>query len=935
MPHWLLRQRVTIPAAPERYCHRPEIARRCELAGRAVTALMAPGGFGKTTVLAAACRDAVADGLPVAWLTLADDDPATLDTYLAFAFHQAGIDVLPGPLAGEAPRDEPGPRTAVLLHALEARDSPCVLALDELECVANPDSVALLGNLLRHAPISLHLALAYRRLPRGLDAAERLLAGSAELVTAADLRFSTRDIARFFGLSLSRRELARVATDSGGWPIALQMHRNVPGERAAVADRVARDAVGGWIDGRFWRGFAARDRELVLDLALFDWLDGDLVEEVLQKPDALERAAHLPGLAGLLRPSPGARADVVHHLHPLLREHCAEERRRADAGRWRQLRRRLARALARRGAVVEAMRQATEAGGPDLAGSILIDAGGVQWWLAESHDRLAAANRHLTDAAVAAHPRLAMARCNALLLDDRVPEANRAFTRAPAVPVADDPDYALDRLITRAMLAFTGSRPTDEAKTRALVADAWRVTALPGTRQVARGALVFGLAAYRAIHADFDAGVALARQARDLVAGRSTYLTLSVESLLGQVAMARGRGREAARYYGVARQIARERFLEDPFSAACVDVLKRELDLERNQLRDDIDPEGAVREVYRSGGLYAHYAAGAGVACELALAARGADAALAVLGELAERAHDSGLAFLGELLAALRVSVLVETGRIGEAERVWRGAALPTTDAGCLDLGVHSWRWVEAVACARVRLLGARVDPDAANLERSLARLAADRGLKRTLMRSLALRVRLAHDARDPDAARDAAADYLRHFRATDYARPLLRAGPAATAALERILDADPDGRDAAAAERLIAMRRIGDTAPAPPFDAREMAVLLRLGERQDREIAKALGLSPNGVRYHVRKIFRKLGVSRRRDAVRRARALGVLPAADFFGRRDRRPPLRTPLNAVGAFDRRWRTRHIEIPSPRPTRLTPRIFDRSGYSLTS
>ena len=878
MPHWLLRQRVTIPPAPERYCHRPELARRCAPAGHALTALMAPGGFGKTTVLAAACRDAVADGLPVAWLTLADDAPATLDTYLAFAFHQAGIDVFPPEFAGEVPFGEPGPRSAVLLHALDARDAPCVLALDELECVADPESVALLGHLLRHAPPSLHLALAYRRLPRGLDS-ERLLAGGAKLVTAADLRFSTPDIARFFDLSLSRRELARVAADSAGWPIALQIHRNAPGDRAAVADRVARDAVRSWIDGRFWRGFAPRDRELVLDLALFDWLDRELVEEVLEKPGALERAARLPGLAGLLRASPGARP-AVHHLHPLLREHGAEDRRRADPGRWRRLRRRLARALARRGAVVEAMRHAAEAGDPHLAGRILIDAGGVQWWLAESHDRLAAADRRLTDAAVAGHPRLAMARCIALLLDDRVPEANRTYTRAPAVSVADDPDYALDRLIARAMLAFTGSRPTDDAATQLLVADAWRVAALPGTRQVARGALVFGLAAHRAIHADFDAGLALARQARGLVAGRSAYLTLCVESLRGQVAMARGRVREASRWFRAARRIAREQFLEDPFSAACVDVLQRELDLERNRLRD-VDPSRNFREVYRAGGLYAHYAAAAGVAGELALAAQGADAALAILGELAERAHDSNLGFLGELLAALQVSVLVEADRVGDAERVWRGAALPTTDAGCLDLGGHSWRWVEAVACARVRLLGARRHRGAADLELSLARLAADCGLKRTLMRSLALRVRLAHDARDPAAARNAATDYLRQFRTTDYARPLLRAGQAATAALQRIVDAAPDGRDAVAARRLLAMQRIGGTAPAPPFDAREMAVLVRLGDRQDKEIAKALGLSPGGVRYHVARIFRKLRVNRRHDAVRRARELGILPAAD------------------------------------------------------
>ena len=290
---------------------------------------------------------------------------------------------------GGASRGQPGPRTAVLLHTLDARNEPCVLALDELECVANPHSVGLIAYLLRHAPASLHLALAYRRLPRGLDAAERLLAGSAQLVTAADLRFSPPDIARFFDLSLSRRELARVATASGGWPIALQIHRNAPGEQAAVVDHLARDAVANWIDGRFWRGFAPEDRDLALDLALFDWLDGELVEEVLEQPGALERAVRLPGLAGLLRPSPGVRA--VYSMHPVLREHCAEQRRRTDPGRWRRLRRRLAKALARRGAVVEAMRHAAAAADPDLAGRILLDAGGVQWWLAESHDRLVAA----------------------------------------------------------------------------------------------------------------------------------------------------------------------------------------------------------------------------------------------------------------------------------------------------------------------------------------------------------------------------------------------------------------------------------------------------------------------------------------------------------------------------------------------------------------
>ena len=62
-----------------------------------------------------------------------------------------------------------------------------------------------------------------------------------------------------------------------------------------------------------------------------------------------------------------------------------------------------------------------------------------------------------------------------------------------------------------------------------------------------------------------------------------------------------------------------------------------------------------------------------------------------------------------------------------------------------------------------------------------------------------------------------------------------------------------------------------------PSLSAREREVLGRL-QAQDREIAASLGLTRDGVRYHVRNIFAKLGVHRRADAVRRGRELGMLP---------------------------------------------------------
>jgi DNA-binding NarL/FixJ family response regulator len=53
---------------------------------------------------------------------------------------------------------------------------------------------------------------------------------------------------------------------------------------------------------------------------------------------------------------------------------------------------------------------------------------------------------------------------------------------------------------------------------------------------------------------------------------------------------------------------------------------------------------------------------------------------------------------------------------------------------------------------------------------------------------------------------------------------------------------------------------------------------------KSNREIAKALGLSPLTVKNHVQKILRKLGASNRTQAVTQAMANGVLASAGQSG---------------------------------------------------
>jgi DNA-binding CsgD family transcriptional regulator len=88
-----------------------------------------------------------------------------------------------------------------------------------------------------------------------------------------------------------------------------------------------------------------------------------------------------------------------------------------------------------------------------------------------------------------------------------------------------------------------------------------------------------------------------------------------------------------------------------------------------------------------------------------------------------------------------------------------------------------------------------------------------------------------------------------------------------------------------------IGMRVIGAHKPPPPFDGnpkaqaalgistRELTVLHEIAAgRSNKEIAANLGVSPNTVKTHIARLFEKLEVKRRTDAINKARQLGLVP---------------------------------------------------------
>ena len=100
------------------------------------------------------------------------------------------------------------------------------------------------------------------------------------------------------------------------------------------------------------------------------------------------------------------------------------------------------------------------------------------------------------------------------------------------------------------------------------------------------------------------------------------------------------------------------------------------------------------------------------------------------------------------------------------------------------------------------------------------------------------------------------------------------------------LLEVFPGGRDAAGPATGVGTARAPGSAPGVPFDApdferlsaRELDVLrLLAGGRSNAEIARSSSVAVSTVKTHVNRIFAKLQVTSRAEAIRRARELRLL----------------------------------------------------------
>ena len=187
--------------------------------------VVAPAGYGKTTLLA---KWVEADPRPFAWVALdgRDDDAVVFLRYIAAAIH--GVEPLPAEVfealsgPGGSTWTNRVPRVGSALGALER---PLVLVLDDLHAVGNPACLDVLAALFEYVPAGSQIVVASREDP-ALPLARWRAHGLVHEIGVADLRLDEEEAGLLLeaaGVELQSDALSALTEHTEGWPAGLYL----------------------------------------------------------------------------------------------------------------------------------------------------------------------------------------------------------------------------------------------------------------------------------------------------------------------------------------------------------------------------------------------------------------------------------------------------------------------------------------------------------------------------------------------------------------------------------------------------------------------------------------------------------------------------------------------------------------------------------------
>jgi LuxR family maltose regulon positive regulatory protein len=418
-----------------------------------LSVLAAPAGFGKTTLLGEISRRMEEEGQRIVWLNCdeRDQDPAVFLASIVEALEQART----------GPRNSFREISQLTDFLAELPWSVCIF-VDHYETAGQPSLDDALESFARLLPANAKMFVATRALSSqrfvGLE-----LDGFVRLVTASDLRFNESEAHVFLDPHVPATVARELIAQSDGWAFVLQLIR--------LSARGRSD--GGW-DQRAASGSRVRIADFLASevmSCLDETLRNFAIETSLLKTVTVEDAAAITGrpdcaaLIARLQPLVPIVAlesyPLAARFHPLFQEYLLGALQLRSRPEIVQLHERLARHYANTRRVMEAVECALAAGLNEVAGDIVEDAGAVRYVTAEGTYAARQLYELLPKTLVNSRLRLRLLGIGTFVNHDQSARAAPEFAKLEAEVAQGhfasqmDEVARIDMEVTRSIVAFT------------------------------------------------------------------------------------------------------------------------------------------------------------------------------------------------------------------------------------------------------------------------------------------------------------------------------------------------------------------------------------------------------------------------------------------------------------------------------------------------
>lgn len=358
---------------------------------RPATLVVAPAGYGKTTLLIQWADELQRTGAQVLWLGLdaGDQAPSLLLAYLVRAFQRYLPEVGEESWrmihsAADLEHDWPIVAGALIGELQTALTTATFLIIDDFHLISDgPITTALIGYLLRTAPPTLHLILASRRTLDFSPLPRMRAEGALVEVTQSDLLLTPEEAVELLGrigVSLPPDELQLLLERTEGWVLSVQLAaralaRLAPNRRRAYLETLDKNerSLFDYLASEVLADLPPDLLGFLFQASLNDQFDAPLLAEVLGGLD-VEALINRSIQAGLPISLVNAEEEgsQIYRLHPLwsrlLRERAAQALGPTVIA---ELHRRYGAAFERRGRIEMAMAHYRAAGDDEAIAGVL------------------------------------------------------------------------------------------------------------------------------------------------------------------------------------------------------------------------------------------------------------------------------------------------------------------------------------------------------------------------------------------------------------------------------------------------------------------------------------------------------------------------------------------------------------------------------------